>query len=81
MIELITGRGAGLRLGQVADDPRTIVEPDLVGADLHDADDAVVDVQAVHREGVRLHVAHDLLGRLAGLREHVDLGRARRSGR
>ena len=56
--------------GGFAREPR---EGEVVGPDLNDADDPVVDVQAQleHREG--LDVADHLLGRLAGLGQHVDL--------
>ena len=53
----------------VVDDARR----ELVGADLHDAHDAMVDVQTQLEHRERLHVADDLLGRLARFGQNVDL--------
>ena len=44
---------------------------ELVGSDLDDADNPMIDVEAELEHGEGLHVPHDLLGRLAGLGEGV----------
>ena len=48
---------------------------DLVIADLDDADDPVVDVKVVLREGQRLHVSYNLFGGFARCCKHMDFGR------
>ena len=52
-----------------------------VGAQLHDRDDAAVELEPERGQRDRLHVADDLLGRLAGVGQDVDLeGAADRIG-
>ena len=47
-----------------------------VAAELHDGDDAAVELEAERRERDRLHVARDLLGVLARVRDDVDFADA-----
>ena len=53
---------------------RRLVED--VAAELHDRDDAAVELESERRERDRLHVAHDLLRVLSLMRDDVDFGDA-----
>ena len=85
LIDAITGRGnmsgsegcCGCDLGQRDDGRQALTFDQAVDpvVELHDADDAVVDVDVVRRHRQGLHVAHDLLRTLAAARDDVDLGR------
>ena len=52
------------------------VVPVAVAAQLHDRNDAAVELEAEAGQRDRLHVADDLLRPLAGLGDHVHLGDA-----
>ncbi len=73
-------RAQTVRLGRDRDDRRTRIRREvlveLIPAELHDADDAAIEVEAERRERDRLDVAHDLLRVFAGVRNDVHFRNA-----